>query len=114
MRRAFVIAAACRVFPGSSVVEQPAVNRLVAGSNPARGATEIKYLANRQLLSIAAGLPWLSYSCPACNQVGSVGVRTLDRHSGAAISSLILSVSCRRCSPNAAFARIEMLTAEHP
>jgi hypothetical protein len=27
------------VFPGSSAVEQPAVNRLVAGSNPARGAT---------------------------------------------------------------------------
>lgn len=26
------------MFPGSSVVEQPAVNRLVAGSNPARGA----------------------------------------------------------------------------
>ncbi len=26
------------LFPGSSVVEQPAVNRLVAGSNPARGA----------------------------------------------------------------------------
>ena len=28
-----------QLFPGSSVVEQPAVNRLVAGSNPARGAT---------------------------------------------------------------------------
>lgn len=27
------------MFPGSSAVEQPAVNRLVAGSNPARGAT---------------------------------------------------------------------------
>ena len=27
-----------QAFPGSSVVEQPAVNRLVAGSNPARGA----------------------------------------------------------------------------
>ena len=26
------------LFPGSSAVEQPAVNRLVAGSNPARGA----------------------------------------------------------------------------
>ena len=26
------------VFPGSSVVEQAAVNRLVAGSSPARGA----------------------------------------------------------------------------
>jgi len=31
----------------------------------------------------------------------------------AAISSLIQSVSCR-CSPNAPFARLEMLTAEQP
>ena len=30
------------VFPGSSAVEQPAVNRLVAGSNPARGANFFK------------------------------------------------------------------------
>jgi hypothetical protein len=28
------------LFPGSSAVEQPAVNRLVAGSNPARGANK--------------------------------------------------------------------------
>ena len=28
-----------QVFPGSSAVEQPAVNRLVGGSNPSRGAT---------------------------------------------------------------------------
>ena len=28
-----------RTFPGSSVVEQLTVNQLVAGSNPARGAT---------------------------------------------------------------------------
>ena len=35
----FVIAGAhTALVPGSSVVEQPAVNRLVAGSNPARGA----------------------------------------------------------------------------
>jgi hypothetical protein len=33
-----------RLFPGSSAVEQPAVNRLVAGSNPARGAKQIKDL----------------------------------------------------------------------
>jgi hypothetical protein len=33
------------LFPGSSAVEQPAVNRLVAGSNPARGANKIKHLA---------------------------------------------------------------------
>src|SRR5207249_598391 len=29
-----------RLFRGSSAVEQPAVNRLVAGSNPARGANK--------------------------------------------------------------------------
>ena len=33
-----VFIAPSRLFPGSSAVEQPAVNRLVAGSNPARGA----------------------------------------------------------------------------
>ena len=43
-RRGFVIgnrayAEWASSFPGSSAVEQPAVNRLVAGSNPARGAT---------------------------------------------------------------------------
>ena len=40
-REAFVIGrllSKSAVFPGSSAVEQPAVNRLVAGSNPARGA----------------------------------------------------------------------------
>jgi hypothetical protein len=37
--------------------------------------------------AIAAGLPWLSFSCPACGQFSSVDLRTLDRHPGAAISS---------------------------
>jgi hypothetical protein len=37
--------ASATVFPGSSAVEQPAVNRLVAGSNPARGAKFFKRLA---------------------------------------------------------------------
>lgn len=64
--------------------------------------------------AIAAGVPWLSFSCPACGQFGSVDLRTLDRHPRAAISSLIPSVSCRRCSPHAPFARLEMLTAERP
>ena len=64
--------------------------------------------------AIAAGLPWLTFSCPACGQFGSVDLRTLDRHPGAAISSLIPSVSCRRCAPNAPFARLEMLTVERP
>ena len=54
--------------------------------------------------AIAAGVPWLTFSCPACQQVGAIDLRTLDRHPGASISSLIPSVSCRRCSPNAPFA----------
>ena len=62
----------------------------------------------------AAGIPWLSFSCPACGQVGSVDLRTLDRHPGGAISGLIPSLSCCRCSPNAPLARLEMLTAERP
>jgi hypothetical protein len=41
-------------------------------------------------------------------------LRTLDRHPGGSISSLIPSLSCRRCSPNAPFAGLEMLTAERP
>jgi hypothetical protein len=45
--------------------------------------------------AVAAGVPWLTFSCPACGQVGSVDLRTLDRHRGASISSLIPSVSCR-------------------
>jgi hypothetical protein len=43
--------------------------------------------------AIAAELPWLSFSCPACQQVGAVDLRTLDRHPGGAISSLIPSLS---------------------
>jgi hypothetical protein len=51
--------------------------------------------------AIAAGVPWLTFSCPACQQVGSLDLRTLDRHLSGAISGLIPSISCRRCSPNA-------------
>ena len=50
-----------------------------------RGAPES---ASAARAAIAAGLPWLSSSCPACGQFGSVDLRTLDRHPSAAISSL--------------------------
>jgi hypothetical protein len=29
--------------------------------------------------AIAAGLPWLSFACPACGQFGSVDLRTLHK-----------------------------------
>jgi hypothetical protein len=54
-------AAVASAFPGSSAVEQPAVNRLVAGSNPARGAiAKIRALFShdffRFLSNLATGL----------------------------------------------------------
>jgi hypothetical protein len=49
---------------------------------------------------------------PACGQFGSFDLRTLDRHPGAPISSLAPLVSCRRCSPNSPFAKLELLAAE--
>jgi hypothetical protein len=64
--------------------------------------------------AIAAGFPWLTYSFPGCQMVGSDDLRTIDRHPGASISSLIPSLSCRKCSPHAPFAKLEMLTAERP
>jgi hypothetical protein len=56
--------------------------------------------------AIAGGRPWLSFWCPACGQVGEVDLRTLGRHPGASIDSLVPALSCRRCRPNAPFAQL--------
>jgi len=53
-------------------------------------------------------------AAPELPKVGSVDLRTLDRHPGGLILGLIPSLSCRWCSPNAPFARFKMLTAERP
>jgi hypothetical protein len=55
----------------------------------------------RSAAAIAAGVPWLSFSCPACGQFGSVDLRTLDRRPGASISSLIPSVAGAARMPKA-------------
>jgi hypothetical protein len=44
--------------------------------------------------------------CPACRTTQSVDLRTLDRHHDAAVTSLIPSLSCRSCRPNAPFAEL--------
>jgi hypothetical protein len=54
-------------FPGSSVVEQPAVNRLVAGSNPARGAN-FKYLVFAKRLATASGQHPRLHRIASCEQ----------------------------------------------
>jgi hypothetical protein len=62
--------------------------------------------------AIIAGTPWLSYQCPACQAVGEVDLRTLDRHPMMPISGLISSLSCRWCCPNPPFAKLVALTAQ--
>jgi len=59
-----------------------------------------------------AGTPWLAYECPACQRIGDVDLRTLDRHPMMPISGLIPSLSCRWCCSNPPFAELEALTAQ--
>ena len=55
---------------------------------------------------LAANMPILDVLCPACQTVGSVDIRALDRHPDMAISGLIPSLSCRFCCNNAPFAKL--------
>jgi hypothetical protein len=61
--------------------------------------------------AIVAGYPLLNYMCPGCQQCGRRDLRYADRHPAASISSLIPSLSCRRCSPNPPFAVLLTLDA---
>jgi hypothetical protein len=47
--------------------------------------------------ALSAGLPWLRVYCPGCRSIGEVDLRTVDRHHGASLASLITSLACRRC-----------------
>jgi hypothetical protein len=56
-------------------------------------------------------LPVAQLLLSGVSEFGSVDLRTLDRHPGASISNLIPSLSCRRCSPRAPFAKLESFSA---
>jgi hypothetical protein len=56
--------------------------------------------------AIFARKPYLTFYCPACQVTGRVDLRKIDRHRGTSITSLIPAFSCRRCVPNAPFARL--------
>ena len=59
--------------------------------------------------ALKAGYWFLWARCPACRVIGSVDLRTLDRHPDAAVTSLIPSLSCRSCRPHAPFAELVRL-----
>jgi hypothetical protein len=69
--------------------------------------------AGRELLftptiraAIMARTPMLTFSCPACLVTGTTDLRKLDRHPQTPVTSLIPSLSCRRCRPNPPFAKL--------
>jgi hypothetical protein len=47
-------------------------------------------------MRFAAGLPWLAFYCPGCTVIGSVDLRTLDRHQDSAMSALLASCTLRQ------------------
>jgi hypothetical protein len=60
--------------------------------------------------AIRAGYWSLWVRCPACRTINAIDLRTLDRHSDAAVSSVIPALSCRSCRPNAPFAELVRLS----
>jgi hypothetical protein len=52
--------------------------------------------------------PWVR--CAACRTTAAVDLRWIDRHRGAAVTSLIPALSCRGCRPNAPFAELVRLS----
>jgi hypothetical protein len=60
--------------------------------------------------AIRAGYWFLWVHCPACRTINAIDLRTLDRHPNAAVTSLIPSLSCRSCRPNAPFAELVRLS----
>ena len=85
------------MFLGSSAVEQPAVNRLVAGSNPARGAIFFKGLAGLFSLKIEVSCPLGTALDRAQTLRGQMtGSRAVNR--AMLISAILLSVGAAQAA----------------
>ena len=84
--------------------------RLIAAWNE-RQASRMPMLFSPTIgAAIAAGYWFLWVRCPACRTTNAIDLRTLDRHRDAAVISLIPSLSCRSCRPNAPFAELMRLS----
>jgi hypothetical protein len=59
--------------------------------------------------AIASRHWFLWVRCPACCTTNAIDLRTLDRHSDEAVTSLIPALLCRSCQPNAPFAELVRL-----
>jgi hypothetical protein len=60
--------------------------------------------------AIKAGYWFMWVRCPACRTITAIDLRMLDRHRDAPVTSLIPTLSCRSCRPNAPFAELVRLS----
>ena len=56
--------------------------------------------------ALRTGHRWLTFRCPACQQIGEVDLAGLDYHQAASISAVIPRLPCTRCCPNPPHARL--------
>ncbi len=100
--------AAARRATDAQVLED--AERLIGAWNE-RQAQRMPMLFSPTLGAAVAARHWFLWvRCPACRTINSIDLRALDRHRDAAISSLIPSMSCRSCRPNAPFAELVRLS----
>ncbi len=100
--------AAARRATDAQVLED--AKRLIGAWNE-RQAQRMPMLFSPTLGAAVAARHWFLWvRCPACRTINSIDLRALDRHRDAAISSLIPSMSCRSCRPNAPFAELVRLS----
>jgi len=100
--------AAARRATDAQVLED--AERLIAAWN-ARQAKRMPHLFAPTIgAALASRHHFLWVHCPACRTMRDIDLRTLDRHPDAAVTSLIPSLSCRSCRPNAPFAELVRLS----
>jgi hypothetical protein len=101
--------AASRRATDAQVLED--AERLIAAWNERQAARMPMLFSPTIGAAITAGYWFLWVRCPACRTINAIDLRTLDRHRDAAVTSLIASLSCRSCRPNAAVRRARAVIA---
>jgi hypothetical protein len=90
--------------PGVAVLED--AERLITAWNERQAKRMPMIFSPTICAAVTAGYWFLWVRCPACRTTNAIDLRTLDRHCDAAVTNLILSLSCRSCRPNAPFAEL--------
>jgi hypothetical protein len=100
--------AAARRATDAQVLED--AERLIAAWNERQALRAPMIFSPTIDAAIRASYWFLWVRCPACRSTSSIDLRRLDRHPDAAVTSLIPSLSCRSCRPNAPFAELVRLS----